>query len=177
MILELVLMQSFGGSFAVFCAATVIAIATISGNSILFTSRNQIKGLTTSAGLFMSGMLGLCAGAGLYTLTLISFLALLASLSLFPTLEIYLKNRSNHFEIHLELQNGSYLGEFINTIRKLGLRIDEIESNPAYVHSGLSVYSLAITITSEELKTYKTHDEIIEALSTLEYVHHIEEMR
>ena len=67
--------------------------------------------------------------------------------------------------------------KFINTIRKLGLRIDEIESNPAYVHSGLSVYSLALTITSEELKTYKTHDEIIEALATLEYVHHIEEMR
>ena len=32
-------------------AATVIGVAMLSGNSILFSSRNQIKGLTTSAGL------------------------------------------------------------------------------------------------------------------------------
>lgn len=48
--------------------------------------------------------------------------------------------------------------------------------NPAYANSGLSVYSIAITISSEELKNYKTHKEIIEALSTLDYIYHIEEI-
>jgi len=57
------------------------------------------------------------------------------------------------------------------------LTIDDIESNPAYVNSGLSVYSVAISISSAELKKYKTHSEIIEALKTLSYVYHIEEMR
>ena len=42
--------------------------------------------------------------------------------------------------------------------------------------SGLSVYSITLTIISAELKKYKAHREIIEALSTLEYVRHIEEM-
>ena len=59
----------------------------------------------------------------------------------------------------------------------LGLTIDDIELNPAYAGSGLSVYTVSISVTGEELKRYKTHKEIIEALSTLEYVHHIEEMR
>jgi putative Mg2+ transporter-C (MgtC) family protein len=69
-----------------------------------------------------------------------------------------------------------YLQDFTSTIRKLGLTIDDIELNPAYVNSGLSVYSIAISISSKELKKYKTHEEIIEALKTLEYIYHIEEM-
>ncbi len=62
-------------------------------------------------------------------------------------------------------------------IRRLGLKIDEIEQNPAYGGSGLSVYSISISVSSEMLKKYKTHAEIIEALKTLDYVYHIEEMR
>ena len=57
-----------------------------------------------------------------------------------------------------------------------GLRIDDIEANPAYANSGLSVYSISISIDSEELKKYKTHTEIIEALRSLDYIYHIEEM-
>ena len=59
----------------------------------------------------------------------------------------------------------------------MGLRIDDIELNPAYANSGLSVYTISVSTVSEELKQYKTHKEIIEALSTFEYVSHIEEIR
>ena len=175
MLLDIYL-SGLGNDFYIISAATVIAAAIISVNSMLFSSRNQIKGLTTSMGLWATGIIGLTAGAGLYTVTLVSFAALLCCLSLFPVFEVYLKNRSNHFEVHLELINSSYLQDFVTTIRRLGLFIDDIESNRAYINSGLSVYSIAISIDSVELKKYKTHKEIIEALKTLEYIYHIEEM-
>lgn len=165
-----------GDELYIISASTVIAAAIISVNSMLFSSRNQIKGLTTSMGLWATGIIGLTAGAGLYTVTFVSFAALLCCLSLFPAFETYLKNRSNHFEVHLELKSSEYLQDFVTTIRRLGLFIDDIESNPAYVNSGLSVYSIAISIDSAELKKYKTHKEIIEALKTLDYIYHIEEM-
>ena len=111
-----------------------------------------------------SAVLGLCIGAGFYTVTLVSYLALLCSLSIFPRMERYFKNRSNHFEVHLELKNIAYLQNFVTTIRELGMKIDDIEANTAYQHSGLSVYSIAMSISSEELKKYKTHSQIIEAL-------------
>ncbi len=176
MILDLWLVGLVGGAASVLAGAAVIAVAILSGNSILFSSRNQIKGLTTSAGLWACGIIGLASGAGLYMATLISFVTLLCSLSFFPRFEKYLKNRSNHFEVHLELKTKENLQDFVTTIRRLGLKIDDIESNPAYMGSGLSVYSVAMTIKSEELKRYKTHTEIIEALRTLDYVYYIEEM-
>lgn len=166
-----------GANFLPLSAASVIAIAIITCNSILFSSRSQIKGLTTSVGLWACGIIGLTAGAGYYTVTLISFAALFCILLFFPIFEGYLKNHSNHFEVHLELINSAYLQNFVTTIRRLGLTIDDIEANPAYVGSGLSVYSIAISISSAQLKKYKTHNEIIEALSTLDYVYHIEKMR
>lgn len=175
MLLDIYL-SSQGDELYIISAATVIAAAIISVNSMLFSSRNQIKGLTTSMGLWATGIIGLTAGAGLYTVTLVSFAALLCCLSLFPAFETYLKNRSNHFEVHLELKSSEYLQDFVTVIRRLGLFIDDIESNPAYVNSGLSVYSIAISIDSAELKKYKTHKEIIEALKTLDYIYHIEEM-
>ena len=156
--------------------AAVIAISVISINSILFSSRNQIKGLTTSVGLWTWSLIGLLIGAGYYTIALVAFATLFIELMWFPSMERYLKNRSNHFEIHLELKNSTFLQDFVTTIRKLVLTIDDIELNPAYSGSGLSVYSVAISISSAELKKYKTHAEIIEALRTHEYVYHIEEI-
>ena len=80
-------------------------------------------------------------------------------------------------EIHLELKNSNYLRDFVTVSRQVGLRIDDIEANQAYVGSGLSVYTITFTIFSAELKKYKTHREIIQALSSLDYIYHIEELR
>lgn len=153
------------------------ASAMLGGNSVLFNARNQIRGLTTSAGLWACGILGFAAGAGFYTLTLTAFLFLLCILTYLPAVEVWLTNRSNHFEIHLELKKKCNLQDFVTTIRRLGMTIDDIEFNSAYIGSGLSVYTVMISVSSRELKKYKSHSEIIQALATLDYIYHIEEMR
>ena len=58
-------------------AATVIGIAIISGNTILFTSKSQIKGLTTSGGLWAMALIGITVGLGLYATAIFAFLILL----------------------------------------------------------------------------------------------------
>lgn len=175
--IDMFLIESYELKFAFVSVACVIALASISINSIVFSAKSQIKGLTTSASLWACGIIGIAIGIGFYTIALIGFLILLCSLSLLPGMERYLKNRSNHFEIHLELKSKNDLPNFMATIRELGLRIDEIEINSAYLNSGLSVYSVSLTIISPELKKYKTHTEIISAIQSLDYVNYIEEMK
>ncbi len=177
MLLDAYLAAMNHAPFPLVSAATVIGIAIISSNTILYSSKNQIKGLTTAVGLWMCSVIGLSIGGGFYTAAVAGFAVLLICLSRLPKLEIYLKDRSNHFEIHLELKDKHDLQDFITTIRKLGLKIDDIESNPAYINSGLSVFSISLTITGAQLQKYKKHSEIIEALSTLEYVSFIEEIK
>ncbi len=176
MLTDTYLIQAHGLSFPIISTAAVIGSAIISSNSILYSSKNQIKGLTTSVGLWTCGVIGITAGAGMYSVTVIGFFALICCLSFFPKFEVYLKNRSDHFEIHLELSSRRDLPDFTATVRALGLRIDDIEPNPAYNNSGISVYTVSLTVTGKDLKKYKTHREIIEALGSPEYVHYIEEL-
>ena len=118
MTVDLFLMRDFSFRLPLLSAATLTASALVSVNSILFSSRSQIKGLTTSAGLWACSILGFTAGAGLYTLSLIVFAFLLCILACFPSFEAYLKNRSNHFEIHLELKSSEYLRDFVTVSRR-----------------------------------------------------------
>ena len=176
MLIDQYLMDVLPVTIPVLSAAAVIGITTISGNSILFSSKSQIKGLTTSVGLWCCAVVGMALGAGIYTVAVGLFLAMLACMSSLPVLEKHLKDRSNHFEVHLELKNKSDLPDFVSTVRALGIRIDDIESNPAYLNSGISVFSVSFTVASKELKQYKKHEDIISALRSLDYVYHIEEM-
>lgn len=174
--LDIFLIESYGIKFSFVSCASIVALALLSNSSIIFSSKSQIKGLTTSVSLWTCGIIALCLGLGFYTVSLIVFFVLLCCLSLLPVVEIYLKNRSNYFEIHLELENKNNLPRFMTTIRELGLKIDEIELNSAYLNTGLSVYTIALSIVSPELKKYKTHKEIISAINSLDYVNFIEEM-
>lgn len=155
-------------------AAAVLGAVIVSGNSILFSSKKQIKGLTTSVALWLCLVLGLFAGFGFYLISLNLFILLVVILAFFPRIEDFLKDKSNHFEIHLELKDKVKLQDFIFTLRKLNLQIDDIELNNAYLGSGLSVYTISLT-NKEEKK--QSHKEILQALSTLEYVSFVEEIK
>lgn len=168
------IINRFDVSFSFITGATVIGIAILSSNTILYSSKNQLKGVTTSVALWGTSIISVFIGFGLYTIAVISYVVYFICIAVFPRLEIYFKMRSNHFEIHLELKGKNHLQEFNETMRRLGLRIDDIEINPAYANSGLGVYSVALTIVSNELRECKTHDEIVSVIKELEYVNHIE---
>ena len=174
MVIDLSVFRS--ASLPLISGFVILAIAIISSNTILYSSRNQTLGLTTAFTLWSCGLLGFVVGAGYYTIALLFFAALFLCVSGLPAFEKFLKDRSNHFEFHLELKRKEDLQTFIFTVRELGMVIDDIEFNPAYMQSGLSVYTVAVTIHSGELKKYKTHREIIEALNSLEYIYFIEEI-
>ena len=175
-LLDIFLAANYKFVFPAITTAVVLGGAIISANTLLYSSKNQIKGLTTAVALWLMSVIGACFGAGLYTAALISAVLAYIALNIIPKLEFYLKNRSNHFEIHLELKNKNDLANFTGVLRKLGLKIDDIEANPAYNNTGLGVFSISLTIKTKELKKFKTHKEIIEALSTLDYINCIEEI-
>ena len=171
------LIHDHGVIFPALSVGTAIGLAIISSYTILYSSRSQIKGLTTAVSLWGQAFIGFSAGFGLYTITIISVIVLIICLAILNNLERYLKNKSTHFEIQVEFKNKTDLPDFIKVMRELGLKVDDIEANPAYLNTGLSVFTIALSITSKELKKYKTHKEIIEALgASLPYVSHIEEL-
>ena len=172
---DIYILNTLKATVTLLSAASIIGMATISCNSILFSSKNQLKGLTTSVCLWATGIISLGIGFGLYTPALIGFIAVILCVMLFPNIESRLKRNSQHFEIHLELKRRESLQLFMSTVRKVGLKIDEVEYNPSYASAGIGVYTVKLTILDKSMMK-KRHSEIIEALSSLDDVIFIEEI-
>ncbi len=170
------MIREFQARLPLLSAAALLCLATISGKTLLFSSKNQLKGLTTSVCLFTDAVLSICLGFGMYTYALIGFVAAIACMVLLPPIESLLKGMSPQFEIHLELKSRNMLLDFITASREFGLHLDEIEFNPAYANTGLGVYTLKLTAASRKLQK-TSHAKIIEALTALDCVAFIEEIK
>ena len=77
MMLDILLNTVFGGTLFLLSAASVVSATIIAANSLFFSSRNQIRGITTSGALWGCCLLGLAVGAGFYTLSLAGTFTLL----------------------------------------------------------------------------------------------------
>ncbi len=174
-IADMYFIQELHDGFSFMSAAVFIGISIITANTIVYSSKNQLMGLTTSFGVWTMSIISAILGFGLYTAALIGFAALMIGLLAFYRLENYIKAKSDHFEIHLELKSKGSLQEFVAAAREFGLKIDNLELNPAYANSGLSVYTVKFTVVEKELRK-KSHNDIIEALSVLDCVYHVERL-
>lgn len=164
-----------GLSVSLLSPAIIIGVAVISTNTILFSSKNQLRGLTTSVGLWCVGIIAMIIGYGMYFAGVVVFALFMLVIVFLPKFEKKIKEGSVYLEAHIELKSRESLQVFTNSLRSFGLKINDIEINPAYANSGLGVYSVTMKIVNPELKK-KTHKEIIEAISAMETVGFVEEI-
>lgn len=154
-------------------AQVISGIGFLGAGTIMFTSRNQVKGLTTAAGLWASACLGLAIGIGFYSLSIIAALIIVTVLAVLPTIEKSLTYKSRQFTIHIEFDRRENLKEFINITRNLGFKILSIEHNPAYSQSGLSVYTIELKTLG---KKKEKHSVYLNDFQNFPYVHYVEEI-
>lgn len=159
------------GDLARLGAQVISGIGFIGAGTIIVTSRNKIRGLTTAAGLWTCACLGLAIGVGFYSLVIISTVLIVIIFSFLPKFEKFITMKSKYFEIHVEFLDRKHLSDFIFYIRSIGLKITAVEYNPAYSNSGLSVYTITLFMDS---KYKKIHTEYIEEFSTIDYVYFVE---
>lgn len=174
-IFDFYMVMVVGADFSFACLIIILSTAIISSNTILFNSKNQFRGLTTSVGLICAEAMALVISYGFYFIGVSGLIVYIVGFIILPKLEVKIKRRSSSFEIYVELKSRESLQKFIQAIRQLGLKINSVELNPAYSNSGLAVYSMILKTINAELGT-TNHKEIIEAISSLDTVNFIEEI-
>lgn len=155
-------------------AQVISGIGFLGAGTILVTSRNQIRGLTTAAGLWGCACLGLAVGVGFYTLAILGSIIIVIVLAILPKIEGKMTKNSKSFEIHIEFQCRENLKEFVTYVRGNNIKIHSIERNPAYASSGLSVYTIYISLP--KTKTKIKHNDLLTEFSKLPYVNYVEEL-
>ena len=163
--------QVFGTGDPVRLGAQVISgIGFLGAGTIVVTSHNQIKGLTTAAGLWASACIGLAIGIGLYEVALIAGLCVFLVLTVLHEMDYFLHSRTRMVDTYIELDQTVSLGRFIRNLRDQGLEISNIqrEHDTAY---GDEVLSFTATIKGQK----KTHQaELVRFLRKQEGVKYLE---
>lgn len=170
---QFMLLQFGGGDAGRLGAQVISGIGFLGAGTILVTSRNQIRGLTTAAGLWACACLGLAIGIGFYTVAIGSLIIILLALTVLTYLENYFTHRTKSMDIHVELDTRMNLKDLIKYVRSNMMKVKSIEHNSAYSSSGLSVYTISIEL---EKQNKLSHAQVIDSLKELEYVNYVEEI-
>ena len=162
------LAQSIGATQDVsrFGAEAAKGIGFLGAGTIIITARQQVKGLTTAAGLWASACLGLAIGAGVYSCAFISMLYAL------PPLERRMTRRAHHMNISLEIESMEKLGSVVGHLHAQGARIFDFEVN----RSGSAALPNFLCQFSAVLPDRRDHPELLAELSALDGVILIEEI-
>ena len=115
-------------------AQVISGIGFLGAGTIVVTRHNQIKGLTTAAGLWASAGLGLALGIGFYEGAITAGIGVYVILSIIQGLDYRVHKRIRIFEICVELENTVSINEFLKAIRKLDLKVEDIQFEPESVH-------------------------------------------
>lgn len=126
--------QVFGAGDPVRMGAQVVSgIGFLGAGTIIVTSRSQIKGLTTAAGLWASACIGLAIGIGFYELAIIGSICILLVLTVLHSYENFMRRNTKVITIYVELNPGVTMGEFLRQARdnEIILRDVQIETELA----------------------------------------------
>ena len=151
-------------------AQVVSGIGFLGAGTIIVTTHNQIKGLTTAAGLWASACIGLAIGIGLYEVAIVACIAVFSVLTVLHRWDFYMRNRTNVIDLYIELDASISFGEFLRNTRELDLELSDIQKED-HSHYDAEVVPFTVTIRS---KTSRTQDDIISIIRRMEGIKYFE---
>lgn len=153
-------------------AQVVSGIGFLGAGTIIVTKHNQIKGLTTAAGLWASAGVGLAFGIGFYEAALTAAIGIYSILAILQRWEHRVHKKVRLLDIYIELSNSVPLNEFTQGLRNINLQIEGIQFEPDSV---LENNTRAIVFTLKSPKR-EDHYVLLEKIRALKGIIHLEEL-
>lgn len=152
-------------------AQVVSGIGFLGAGTIIVTKRNQIKGLTTAAGLWSSAAVGLSLGVGFYEAALAAGAAIYFVMTVLRYWDIRMHKRSRYMDLYMEVSTGVGLAQVLRQIRALGLEVYSIDSD-----SYACVDDAKVLIISLKLPKRMSHSDLIKKIEQIAGMLYIKEL-
>lgn len=152
-------------------AQVINGIGFLGAGTILVTSDDKIKGLTTAAGLWASACMGLAIGAGFYECAVLAVALIYLAMYLFGNLKTKLLDLSKVASLCVEVENMTDIGDVIVSIRSQGADIMEMNlPNGGMIPRKKPEIELVIELPQQTSLTT-----IMAAVARLDHVTHVHE--
>lgn len=172
MIINEHLISLYGTGDAARLAAQVISgIGFLGMGSIILTSRNQIRGLTTAATLWATAILGIAIGAGMIIPSCIAFIIMMFIIIVMSRTSKNLAKYNRVITVYLEADKNAGMLQILNMLSSQGYEVIQLEKHKSSPEGDLMLQ------LELDLKGKYLHSDIIKQLSQVESIHYIEEVR
>ncbi len=154
-------------------AQVINGIGFLGAGSIILSGTQKIKGMTTAAGLWASGCMGLALGSGFYEGAIIGFLIILICLFGLPLIEDSNLLNSKNMNVYIEFRSIKSLKHVIELIKSLNISIFELDvMNNFDDPKTLIGANFYMQLSDKNIK----HSEVIMALSEFDEICNVEEI-
>ena len=153
-------------------AQVIAGVGFLGAGTIIVTGRQEVKGLTTAAGLWASACMGLAIGAGFYECMLVGFLLIELCMRVLPFIENWIMAKARNLNIYIEMDSIENLGNIVARMKAEKILIYDVEIDKEQTAHMSQINALF----SVRLPKKQQHTEILAKLSMLDGIISIEEV-
>ena len=153
-------------------AQVVSGIGFLGAGTIIVTKHNQIKGLTTAAGLWAAAGVGLALGVGFYEAALIAGLLIFFVLTGLQKLDNRMRSKTKTLEVYIEMSDSMNIGTLIRSIREMNVEIEDVQLE----HDTMPEDGTRSLFATLKCKKRTDHIPLMEAIRKIEGIVYLEEL-
>ncbi len=152
-------------------AQVISGVGFLGVGTIIVTGKNQVRGLTTAAGLWACACVGLAIGVGFLLGAIVALVGIFIILRVLSQVDNWLDFHAREHDIYIEFENAKYVGAFLSSVRKDGIRIIVVDISKGKL-KGEGPNGIFNVVLPNNIKWYT----FVEQIKKHSYIRHIERL-
>ena len=165
--------MEFGGTgdVARLGAQVISGVGFLGVGTIIVTGRNQVRGLTTAAGLWACACIGLAAGIGFVDAAIFTLLLVIITLKVLTRVDAMIHKYAKVFDVYIEFDTNKNVTLFIEEMRTQDFKIANFEIGKSKIKG-----EGPTAIASVEVTDKKKRPMILDIIREMDCVRFVEEL-
>ena len=153
-------------------AQVISGVGFLGAGTILVTRNNQVRGLTTAAGLWTSACVGLALGTGFYTGALVVGVVLMLVMILFRPLNNVLQRKNGIMRLYAHFDGSDDIDTFLRECKVEKVAVVDMQP---LMQKDAEKGGIVVLIEMKHVRE-AGHEELVRKFSALRGVRHMEEL-
>lgn len=152
-------------------AQVISGVGFLGVGTIIVTGRNQVRGLTTAAGLWACACIGLAAGIGFWEGAIVALLFVIITFGILARLDAYVSRHSKVLDLYVELDSLKHASDFLKEVRAMEVKVENFEVNKTKIKNDFITALLTM-----ELNHSNQREDVLIRCREIEGVMYVEEI-
>lgn len=151
-------------------AQVINGVGFLGVGTIIVTGRNQVRGLTTAAGLWACACIGLAIGIGFIDGAVVAVILAVFTFKVLNRVDGWIHKYAKIFDLYIEFPNNKSVSEFVNELHTKNIKISNFELGKSKIKGEGPNALICI-----ELKDRGHRDKILHEIRSMNCVRYLEE--